>query len=129
MYAYFTKMLIILLLSTPGFPFTAKPVRICKSGQKGIPLQFSPFQNDRKRGNPLFSFFKHAPQTDEDYQNLLDNLAETMDSLHLAYENFENATDPELIDSYIYEVNAIQMRYKFLLCRLKSYEMTEPEHI
>ena len=77
----------------------------------------------------MFSFFKHAPQTDEDYQNLLDNLEQTMNSLHLAYENFENATDPELIDSYIYEVNAIQMRYKFLLCRLKSYEMKEAEHI
>lgn len=48
------------------------------------------------------------------------------DSLDLAYQNFENATDPELIDSYIYEVNAIQMRYKFLLCRLKSYETAEP---
>lgn len=77
----------------------------------------------------MFSFFKHAPQTDEDYQNLLDNLEQTMNNLHLAYENFENATDPELIDSYIYEVNAIQMRYKFLLCRLKSYEMAEAEHI
>ncbi len=64
----------------------------------------------------MFQLFKQEQQTDENYQTLLDNL-------HLAYQNFENATDPELIDSYIYEVNAIQMRYKFLLCRLKSYEM------
>ncbi len=78
--------------------------------------------NNRKRGNTLFPFFKQEPQTDENYQTLLDNLTQTMNSLHLAYQNFENATDPELIDSYIYEVNAIQMRYKFLLCRLKSYE-------
>lgn len=47
---------------------------------------------------------------------------QTQDNLNLAYQNFENATEPELIDSYIYELNAIQMRYKFLLCRLKSYE-------
>ena len=78
---------------------------------------------NRKRGNPLFQLFKQEQQTDENYQTLLDNLTQTMNSLHLAYQNFENATDPELIDSYIYEVNAIQMRYKFLLCRLKSYEM------
>ena len=74
----------------------------------------------------MFRLFKQEPQTDANYQSLLDNLMQTMNSLHLAYENFENATDPELIDSYIYEVNAIQMRYKFLLCRLKSYEMAEP---
>ena len=82
--------------------------------------------NNRKRGNTLFPFFKQEPQTDENYQTLLDNLTQTMNSLHLAYQNFENATDPDLIDSYIYEVNAIQMRYKFLLCRLKSYETAEP---
>lgn len=74
----------------------------------------------------MFRLFKQEPQTDANYQSLLDNLMQTMDSLHLAYENFENATDPELIDSYIYEVNAIQMRYKFLLCRLKSYELAGP---
>ncbi len=74
----------------------------------------------------MFPFFKQEPQTDESYQNLLDNLMQTKNNLDLAYQNFENATDPELIDSYIYEVNAIQMRYKFLLCRLKSYEMAKP---
>ncbi len=74
----------------------------------------------------MFPFFKQEPQTDESYQSLLDNLMQTKNNLDLAYQNFENATDPELIDSYIYEVNAIQMRYKFLLCRLKSYEMAKP---
>ncbi len=74
----------------------------------------------------MFPFFKQEPQPDETYQSLLDNIMQAKDSLDLAYQNFENATDPELIDSYIYEVNAIQMRYKFLLCRLKSYETAEP---
>lgn len=74
----------------------------------------------------MFRFFKQETQLDEDYQSLLDNLTQTKNSLDLAYQNFENATDPELIDSYIYEVNAIQMRYKFLLCRLKSYEVAKP---
>ncbi len=74
----------------------------------------------------MFPFFKQEPQTDDNYQSLLNNLMQTKNNLDLAYQNFENATDPELIDSYIYEVNAIQMRYKFLLCRLKSYEMAKP---
>ncbi len=74
----------------------------------------------------MFRFFKQESQPDEDYQSLLDNLTQTKNNLDLAYQNFENATDPELIDSYIYEVNAIQIRYKFLLCRLKSYEVAKP---
>ena len=74
----------------------------------------------------MFRFFKQESQPDEDYQSLLDNLTQTKNNLDLAYQNFENATDPVLIDIYIYEVNAIQMRYKFLLCRLKSYEVAKP---
>lgn len=70
----------------------------------------------------MHRFFKQESQPDTIYLNLLDNITETKNNLDLAYQNFENATDPALIDSYIYEVNAIQMRYKFLLSRLKSYE-------
>lgn len=70
----------------------------------------------------MIKFFKQEEQKDENYRRLLDNLTETKHNLDLAYQNFENATDPELIDSYIYELNAIQMRYRFLLSRVKSYE-------
>lgn len=70
----------------------------------------------------MIRIFKQEEQEDENYRRLLDNLTETKHNLDLAYQNFENATDPELIDSYIYELNAIQMRYRFLLSRVKSYE-------
>lgn len=70
----------------------------------------------------MIRIFKQEEQKDENYRRLLDNLTETKHNLDLAYQNFENATDPELIDSYIYELNAIQMRYRFLLSRVKSYE-------
>lgn len=70
----------------------------------------------------MLRIFKQEEQKDENYRRLLDNLTETKHNLDLAYQNFENATDPELIDSYIYELNAIQMRYRFLLSRVKSYE-------
>lgn len=73
----------------------------------------------------MFQLFKQAPQEDENYLRLLDNLTKTKNNMDLVYQNFENATDPELIDSYIYELNAMQMRYKFLLGCLKSYEMAE----
>lgn len=40
-------------------------------------------------------------------------------ALEAAYSNFENVVDPDLIDSCIYEVNAVQKRYKFLLKQAK----------
>ena len=32
-----------------------------------------------------------------------------------AYAGFDNATDPDLIDCYIFELNAVMKRYKYLL--------------
>lgn len=52
-------------------------------------------------------------------------LQRTTIALETAYSNFENAIEPDLIDCYIYEVNAIQQRYKFLLQKLK--ELSDPD--
>ncbi|MBQ8815973.1 MAG: DUF2508 family protein, partial [Lachnospiraceae bacterium] len=42
-------------------------------------------------------------------------LKKTRYALEVAYSGFDNVTDPDLIDCYIYQVNAILKRYKFLL--------------
>ena len=39
-----------------------------------------------------------------------------------AQNQFEHVIDPTLIDCYIYELNAAQLRYQFLLRNLKSCE-------
>lgn len=36
--------------------------------------------------------------------------------------NFEEVVDPTMIDCYIYELNAAQLRYQFLLRKFKSRE-------
>ncbi len=46
---------------------------------------------------------------------LMQDIAKTKCALDSAYSNFDNVVDPDLIDCYIYEVNAVQKRYKFLL--------------
>lgn len=46
-------------------------------------------------------------------------LSETKAAMEAAYSNFENVLDPDLIDCYIYELNAAQKRYKFLLDQAK----------
>lgn len=49
------------------------------------------------------------------HSQLLQDIAKTKCALDSAYSNFDNVIDPDLIDCYIYEVNAVQKRYKFLL--------------
>ena len=44
-----------------------------------------------------------------------EELAQTRCALEIAYSNFDNVTDPDLIDCYIYEVNAVLKRYKYLI--------------
>ncbi len=55
-------------------------------------------------------------------ESLIKEIQRTKMALETAYSNFENCLDPDLIDSYIYEVNAVQKRYKFLLKQVKTLE-------
>lgn len=47
--------------------------------------------------------------------SILADLEKTRRALENAYAGFDNVTDPDLIDCYIYEVNSVLKRYKFLL--------------
>ncbi|BCJ92469.1 hypothetical protein acsn021_00380 [Anaerocolumna cellulosilytica] len=53
---------------------------------------------------------------------LLNEIRRTKLALESAYSNFENVVDPDLIDCYIYEVNSVQKRYKYLLKQAKQLE-------
>lgn len=61
------------------------------------------------------------------YTLLLDDLEQAGHDLSLAYDNFQNALDPDMIDCCIYQVNSLQMRYKFLLTRVKQLAPEENE--
>lgn len=52
-----------------------------------------------------------------DRQNLTirEELLLARNALENAYTGFDNVTDPDLIDCYIYELNAVMKRYKYLL--------------
>lgn len=68
------------------------------------------------------NLFQKRSKKQED--SLLREIASTQRALEAAYSNFENVIDPDLIDCCIYEVNAIQHRYKFLLKQAKNAEQT-----
>lgn len=56
-------------------------------------------------------------------EQLLTDLKLTKTALNDAYSNFEQVVDPDLVDSYIYEVNAVQKRYHFLLKQMQLLDL------
>lgn len=54
--------------------------------------------------------------TEEDYSpiTLRDSIEKTRQALDIAYAGFDNALENDLIDSYIYQINSLQKRYKHL---------------
>lgn len=55
-------------------------------------------------------------------EQLIRQIEDLKQSLETANSNFEYASDPDLVDSYIYEMNAISFRYKYLLRRMREFE-------
>lgn len=55
---------------------------------------------------------------------LINEINKTKIAMEAAYSNFQNVVDPDLIDSCIYELNAVQNRYKFLIKQAKATDTT-----
>ncbi len=62
---------------------------------------------------------------------LKESIEKTHRALDIAYAGFNNATDADLIDSYIYEINSLQKKYKYLteLAALEAESEQEASHI
>lgn len=56
-------------------------------------------------------------------------IAHTQTVMASIQNQFEQVTDPTLIDCYIYELNAAQLRYQFLLRRFKNLEDRDYEYL
>ncbi len=78
------------------------------------------------------SFFSHTTYAtdepgllakDNDEKRLLQDLKLARTELEIAYSGFDNVTDPDLIDCYIYKVNAVLKRYKFLMEKAAELNM------
>lgn len=76
---------------------------------------------------PIFFTGTHQKQTmisSPDLLRLRAQIDQTKEEINAARNHFEQAVDPTLIDCYIYEINAAQLRYQFLLRRFKAAEHT-----
>lgn len=60
----------------------------------------------------------------QERQALLEGLNRTKILINQAYSCFNRESDPDLIESYVFEINALQSRYSYLLKRVR--EMEEP---
>lgn len=68
-------------------------------------------------------------KADKEYEMHINQLKSNIDNakheLHLAMENFNNVTEPKLIDFYIYKIQSEQTRYEQLLNEYKAFENPE----
>ena len=65
---------------------------------------------------------KHPSPRDEERDALLEGLSRTRTLIAQAYSGFNSARDPDLIESYVFEINALQARYSYLLRRVKQMD-------
>ncbi len=70
-------------------------------------------------GEKLVLFKKHGPD-DSELDDLLRSLSRTQREIDQAYNHFNFASDPDLVESYVYEITALQCRYNYLLRRVKE---------
>ena len=59
---------------------------------------------------------------DREHFDLAAEIAQARQEIENAYNTFQNASDPDLIDCYIYSGNAAWKRYCFLLRQAKALD-------
>ena len=62
------------------------------------------------------------PAREEERRELMQSLNHTRTLINQAYGGFNSASDGDLIESYVFEINALQARYYYLLRRVKELE-------
>ena len=71
----------------------------------------------------LFPLRKRADSPEQqERQTLLEGLDRTRELINQAYACFNRESDPDLIESYVFEINALQSRYSYLLRRVRELD-------
>ena len=70
---------------------------------------------------------KTGPAQDwlDEHLALREEIKKTENEMDVIRNHFEQVVDPTLIDCYIYQLNAVQLRYQFLLRRFKRQEAVQ----
>lgn len=73
------------------------------------------FERGKAAEEDVYKRLSYDPQAD----TLMDEIANARLEIEEAYLNFQYASDPDMIDCYIYKGNAAWLRYRFLLRQAK----------
>lgn len=67
-------------------------------------------------------FFRKREENEQESElrALQEGLRKTQVLINQAYAGFNGTGDPDLIDSYVFEINSLQARYSYLLRRVKE---------
>ncbi|HBY20393.1 MAG: hypothetical protein A2Y24_06570 [Clostridiales bacterium GWE2_32_10] len=63
---------------------------------------------------------KKAPHNNVEKENIVNSVNRAKIELDIAYKNFDDVSDVDLVDCYIYEVQSIQKKYEYLLKQAKK---------
>ena len=66
------------------------------------------------------SFFSKKPLPDPELLRLRQELLQAQGELSLAYNSFDQAVDPELVESCVYQISAVKARCNYLLRSIKE---------
>ena len=56
----------------------------------------------------------------EERRAVLESLEKTQEQLRHAHTDFNRVSEPELVESAVYQINALQAKYAYLLRRIKE---------
>lgn len=62
---------------------------------------------------------KELARQEEERRQLMEGMRETRSQLNCAYAQFNAYSDPDLVDSCVYQINALQSRYSYFLRQMK----------
>ena len=65
---------------------------------------------------------RRESEQERERRALLESLAQTRTLIAQAYSGFNTAHDADLIESYVFEINALQSRYSYLPRRVKELD-------
>ena len=68
------------------------------------------------------SIFSKKTKSDPELLALKAELQETQEELSLAYRRFDQALDPELVESCVYQISAVKARCNYLIRAIKARE-------
>ena len=72
--------------------------------------------------------FRKREHIDSELDDLLRSLSRTQREIEGAFSDFTLASDPDVVESYVYEITSLQCRYNYLLRRVKERGGTAAMH-